>query len=42
MTNTMTNHIYLYEELEEEQVREESTEENNFTRSKRKNWLEKS
>ena len=40
MTNTMMSYVHLHKELEEEQVREEFTKENDFTRSK-KNWQEK-
>ena len=36
MTNTMTNHIDLYYELEEEMVRGKFNEESNFNKSKRK------
>ena len=39
MTNTITSHILLYKE-KEEQVAGEFTEENNFARGKWKNWRE--
>ena len=37
MSNTMTSHIHLYKEKEEEQVGGKSTEEMNFTIGKKKN-----
>ena len=41
MTNTMRNHIRVYEEYKEEQVEEEFAKEIDFTQGKRKNWREK-